>query len=91
MICSKKIESHFFLIERKRYYNFLEGERCKGLSDTEMIEFGILCASHSVKTEDWRFVNLALKILDSEVVLTNKVALENEIAASLKELQNQIL
>jgi hypothetical protein len=91
MSFSKKIENQLLFIERKKHYNFLEDERCVGLSDKEMIEFGILCAGYSIKTKDWRFVNLALKILDSEVVLADKSILENEIVVSLEQLQNKIL
>ncbi len=75
-------------MERKRHYNLSEKERREdvGLSDVEMIEFGIFCADYSEKTRDWRFVNLALKILDSKVVFLDKSILEKKISHSLKGL-----
>jgi hypothetical protein len=87
-IQESKAESLLHFMEIKRHYNLSEKERREsgGLSDVEMIEFGIFCADYSEKTRDWRFVNLALKILDSKVVLLDKSTLEKKISYSLKGL-----
>lgn len=75
-------------MERKKHYNLSEKERrmCDGLSDVEMVEFGIFCTDYSEKTRDWRFINLALKILDSKSVSLDKSILKKKISHSLNEL-----
>ena len=83
----KEVENLLLFIERRRYYGFLQSERDKdGLSDLEMVEFGIYCVDYFVETKDWRFVNLALRILDSKAILAEKSTLERKISLCFKEL-----
>jgi len=83
----KEVENLLLFIERRRYYGFLQSERDQdGLSDLEMVEFGIYCVDYFVETKDWRFVNLSLKILDSKAILAEKSTLERKISLCFKEL-----
>ena len=53
-----------------------------------MIDFGIHCAEYSMKSKDWRFLNLALKILNSELIFAEKNNLNYSVSLCLKELES---
>tara|TARA_B110000090_G_C13229847_1_gene388128 strand:- start:6 stop:284 length:279 start_codon:yes stop_codon:yes gene_type:complete len=92
MATSKNIETKLLFIERKKLYNLPEKDRVEvKLGDIELIDFGISCSKYSMKSDDWRFLNLALKILDSKSVSANKLILKKEIEISLNSLKENIL
>tara|TARA_Y100000768_G_scaffold302319_1_gene236179 strand:- start:18144 stop:18419 length:276 start_codon:yes stop_codon:yes gene_type:complete len=91
MVTSKDIETKLLLIERKRLYNLLEKDRPdKNFGDIELINFGVTCSKYSLETKDWRFLNLALKILDSKNVSAEKFILRQEVEISLNVLKESI-
>ena len=88
----KNIENNLLFIERKRLYDFPENKRIEyKFEDEELINFGVFCAKYSIKSHDWRFVNLALKILDSEQISGNKINLKKETQITLNYLKKRIL
>ena len=56
----------------------------------ELIDFGITCSKYSLETKDWRFLNLALKILDSKNVSAEKFILRQEVDICLNVLKESI-
>ncbi len=89
---SQNIENNLLFIERKRLYDYSEKKRIVfKLDDKELINFGIFCAKYSMKSHDWRFVNLSLKILDSKRVLGNKINLKKETQVTLNYLKKKFL
>ena len=88
----KNIEQKLLFVERKRLYDSPEQDRIKPeFEDRELVNFGITCSKHSLISNDWRFLNLALKILDSKSVLADKLILKKEIEISLNSLKKNIL
>ena len=91
MVTPKDIETKLLFIERKRLYNLLEKDRPeKNFGDMELIDFGITCSKYSLETKDWRFLNLALKILDSKNVSAEKFILRQEVDICLNVLKESI-
>ena len=91
MVTPKDIETKLLFIERKRLYNLLEKDRPEEkFRDIELIDFGVTCSKYSVETKDWRFLNLALKILDSKNVFAEKFVLRQEVEISLNFLKESI-
>jgi len=85
----KKTQDLMLLIEKRKDFDLPQESRFKGgLNDNEMIDFGIHCAEYSLKSKDWRFLNLALKILDSELIFANKNNLNYSVSLCLKELES---
>ena len=91
MSLSENIENQLLFVERKRLYDYPEINRIDlKFGDKEIINFGILCAKQSTRTNDWRFVNLALKILDSKLVSLDKTILKSEIEICINYLKKNI-
>ena len=91
MVTPKDIETKLLFIERKRLYNLLEKDRSEEkFGDIELIDFGVTCSKYSVEAKDWRFLNLALKILDSKNVSAEKFILRQEVEISLNFLKESI-
>jgi len=87
----ENLEEKLMFLERRRYSSLSEKERDEGYNDNAMVNFGIICARHSIETHDWRFLNLSLKIRDSENILIDKLNLEIEIASAIKVVKNSFL
>ena len=88
----KNIEQKLLFVERKRLYDSPERDRIElEFEDKELVNFGIICTKHSIKSKDWRFLNLALKILDSKKVSADKLILKNEIEKCIDYLKKNIL
>ena len=88
----KNIEQKLLFVERKKLYDSPEQDRIElEFEDKELVNFGIICTKHSMQSNDWRFLNLALKILDSKKVSADKLILKNEIEKCIDYLKKNIL
>ena len=88
----KNIEQKLLFVERKRLYDSKERDRIElEFEDRELVNFGIICSKHSITSNDWRFLNLALKILDSKSVSADKLILKKEIEKCIDYLKKKIL
>tara|TARA_B100000989_G_scaffold50276_1_gene33242 strand:+ start:18990 stop:19265 length:276 start_codon:yes stop_codon:yes gene_type:complete len=88
----KIMKSNLLLIERRRLYNKSEQERkIFNFDDKKIIEFAIDCCEFSTQTKDWRYINLAFKVLDSEKIKSEKHRLKQAAEYSFKELKRTVL
>lgn len=88
----KIMNSNLLLIERRRLYNKSEQERkIFNFDDNKIIEFAIDCCEFSTQTKDWRYLNLAFKVLDSKKIKSEKHILKQAAEYSFKELKRTVL
>ena len=86
------MNTNLILIESKRLYSKLEQQRkIFNFDDIEIIQFAIDCCEFSVQTKDWRYLNLALKILDAETIKAKKYKLKKAADYGLNELKKTVL
>ena len=83
-ILLKNIEIIFLHIERRRYYEYVESERPEKYDNKYLLCFAIECLNHFIENNDFRYLNLALKIKDSIHIVGDKRAV-NKLSKELLE------
>ena len=66
------MENELLSIERKKYFNCIEGDRPKKYNDVYLLFFAVECLIFFIKNNDFRYFNLALKIKDSKSIVGDK-------------------
>lgn len=83
---------NLLLIERNRLYDKSEKERkIFNFDDKKIIELAIDCCEFSNQTKDWRYLNLAFKILDAKKIKSEKHTLKQAVEYSFEELKRTVL
>ncbi len=86
------MNSNLLLIERRRLYNKSERQRkIFNFDDKKIIQFAIECCEFSIQIKDWRYLNLALKILDAKTIKAEKYKLKQEVDYCFEELNKIVL
>ena len=85
--CEKKM----LTIERRRFYDIEESIRPAGYSNLYLVGFASDCIRHSDKFEDLRYLNLALKVRDSNYVNCDKADLTSALSNFLGILRTKFI
>jgi|688.fasta_scaffold1230661_2 hypothetical protein len=87
----KIMNSNLLFIERNQLYNKSEQERkIFNFDDKKIIEIAIDCCEFSTQTKDWRYLNLAFKILDAKKIKSEKYKLKQAAKYSFEELKRTV-
>lgn len=86
------MNKNLLLIERKQlYYKSEEQRKSYNFDDEKLLQYAIECCEFSFQTKDWRYLNLAIKILDSESLKVNKYKLKKIVTFSFEKLKKTLL
>lgn len=89
---SKIMNSNLLFIERNRLYDKSEQERkIFNFDDKKIVELAVDCCQFSIQTKDWRYLNLALKILDAKKIKFEKHRLKQAAEYCFEELKKTVL
>jgi len=86
----RSCEKELLTIERKRLYNKIEQDRPKYYNDIFLVEFANDCISNAEKFNDFRYLNLALKINDSDYIKYDKKKLSDLLLKALNDIRSKI-
>ena len=87
LLSEDNCEKEMLLIERKKYYNKLQQDRENYFNDTYLIKYAIDCVDYTIGYNDYRYLNLALKINDSDSIKCDKKDLRVKLNKSLSNMR----
>jgi len=86
----KDMESILLNIERRKYFNCIEADRPVKCSDVYLLFFAIECLNYFIENNDFRYLNLALKIRDSKNVIGDKNSISQLSKCVLKRVKSSM-
>jgi hypothetical protein len=90
-ICEDDCEKEMLTIERKRFYEKEEQIRPEFYNNILLVNFATNCIDYTEKYNDLRYLNLALKINDSNLIDCDKAKLNDLLLNSVNKLRLKLV